>query len=276
MQKFGAIPFRNAGYILPNCPAHQERFEWLGTAIRGYGGDASVLQILAIDEASPSLQQEVFRQARSADYSALIGEIAKLKPSASGTSGQIFRLKRRYEEIVAIDFFGSPVRLEAEDALARAERPLVPAEKAVKGSAARSDFQHRTWMTRPRPGIDRVSSAWLISHFIDPSAEFIFGIDPETHASAVAFDMYHGGGFGHESNRCTFETLCLAFDVSDKKVLHIAEAIHDADLEDGRYGRLEGHTINQILKGWAAQGVSDDELLRRGMDLTEGLYHSIP
>ena len=37
----------------------------------------------------------------------------------------------------------------------------------------------------------------------------------------------------------------------------------------------EGHTMNQILRGWAAQNVPDDELLRRGMDLIEGFYHSI-
>lgn len=96
LQKFGSVPFRNAGYILPNHPLHQERFEWLATAIRGYGGDASVLQIRSIDEASPSLQQEVFRLARSVDYSALMDEIEKLKPSARGTSGQIPRLKRRF------------------------------------------------------------------------------------------------------------------------------------------------------------------------------------
>jgi len=248
----------------------------LATAIRGYGGDASVLQIRSIDEASPSLQQEVFRVARSVDYSALMDEIEKLKPSARGTSGQIPRLKRRYEEIVTIDFFGSRMRSKAEEALTRAERPQLPAEKAGRGSAMKMDYQHRTWMTRPRPGIDRVSSAWLISHFIDPSAEFIFGSDPATYAAAVPFDMYQGGGFGHEGTRCTFETLCVAFDVADKRVQQIAEAIHDADLEDGKFGRPEGHTMNQILRGWAAQGLPDHELLRRGMDLTEGLYHSIP
>jgi hypothetical protein len=34
-------------------------------------------------------------------------------------------------------------------------------------------------------------------------------------------------------------------------------------------------TMNEILRGWAKQGIADEELLRRGMDLTEGLYHSI-
>jgi hypothetical protein len=38
---------------------------------------------------------------------------------------------------------------------------------------------------------------------------------------------------------------------------------------------LEGETMNQILQGWAKQGIADDELLRRGMDLIEGFYNSI-
>ena len=88
--------------------------------------------------------------------------------------------------------------------------------------------------------------------------------------------MYQGVGFGHEGDHCTFETLCLAFDVSDKRVLTLAHAIHDADLEDGKFGRHEGHAMNQILRGWAAQNVPDDQLLRRGMDLIEGFYNSIP
>ena len=55
----------------------------------------------------------------------------------------------------------------------------------------------------------------------------------------------------------------------------IVQAINDDDLDDEKFGRTEGITINQILKGWAKQGIPDDELLRRGMDLIEGLYHSI-
>jgi hypothetical protein len=58
-------------------------------------------------------------------------------------------------------------------------------------------------------------------------------------------------------------------------VLLIAEAIHDADLEDERFGRSEGITINTILGGWGRQGLSDEELLKRGMNLLEGLYMSL-
>jgi hypothetical protein len=87
--------------------------------------------------------------------------------------------------------------------------------------------------------------------------------------------MYQAGGFGHEGERCTFETLWSRLGLADKKVQLIGQAVHDADLDDEKFGRIEGITINKVLTGWSKQGIPDDELLRRGMDLMEGLYHSI-
>ena len=55
----------------------------------------------------------------------------------------------------------------------------------------------------------------------------------------------------------------------------ISEIIHDADLADGKFGRKEGHGIDEVLKGWARQDLPDRELLDRGMQLIEGLYHSL-
>jgi hypothetical protein len=160
--------------------------------------------------------------------------------------------------------------------LAQAEQTGTKPSSSERGSASKAKHQKSTWITRPRPGIDRVSSAWLIARFIDAKLKFIFDSNPAAHPNAIPFDMFQGVGFGHEGDRCTFETLCLAFDISDKLVLTLAQAIHDADIEDGKFGRHEGHAVNQILRGWAAQNVPDDQLLRRGMDLIEGFYNSIP
>jgi hypothetical protein len=123
--------------------------------------------------------------------------------------------------------------------------------------------------------IHRVSSAWLIKKYIDPNATFTFDKTGDAHPGAVPFDMYQPGGFGHEGDRCSFETLCAHFAIRDRKVLLVAKAIHDADLEDEKYGRNEGVVINQILKGWADQGIENDEILLRGMHVIEGLYRSI-
>ena len=275
LQKYGALALRNSGYVLPNTSANQERLEWLAMAIRGFKGEASVLQVVAIDDLSSDLLKEKFREERKPDYTALIRELQQLKPSTQGLSTQLARLKRRFEEIADIDFFDCPLRAKAEAAIYKAEHPVIAQERVRKGRVSKMEYQDRAWITRPRPGIDRVSSAWLIKRFIDPKAFFLFDNNPTVHPKAVPFDMYQAGGFGHEEEKCTFETLCASFGLTDKKVRRIGQAIHDADLDDEKFGRTEGITINQILKGWAKQDIPDDELLRRGMDLIEGLYHSI-
>lgn len=261
--------------MLPNNAENLERFEWLATEIGSFDGEASVLVIESIDDTPPRTLEEQFRQARAGDYAGLIEEVGKLKPTAKGLSAQLPRLRQRYDEIAAIDFFESPLRRQAEEALKLAEEPRGRGGKHQTAKADKGTYQGRTWLTRPRPGIDRVSSAWLILGFIDPKAKFAFGSDPAAHSDAVPFDMFQAGGFGHEGDQCTFETLCAAFDVTDSRVLLLAQAIHDADLEDNKFGRPEGHTMNQILKGWARQDIADDELLRRGIDLIAGLYHSM-
>src|SRR5258707_13178103 len=109
---------------------------------------------------------------------------------------------------------------------------------AKEGKASKAGYQSCPWITRPRPAIDRVSSAWLISCFSDPNANFIFGSDPSAYAKAVPLAMYQGDGFGPVEDRCTLETLCSSYAIGNKKVRLIAEPIHDPDLEYGQVRAL--------------------------------------
>lgn len=272
LQKFGSLPFRNAGYLLPNTEENRERLMWVAEIVRTSNGEASVMEVASVDDVSENGVRELFRQARDADYLALGEELKKIGP-AEGTTAQVSRLRRRFDEIAAIDFFDAKQRgvLQAELDQMTAERtPQNPAKPLTKEA-----FQNKLWVTRPRPGIDRVSSAWLICRFIDANARFVFAEKGEAQPGAIPFDMYEPGGFGHEGDRCTFETLCRSFELADKKVLLIAQSIHDADLEDHKFGREEGQVIQRILQGWTRQDLDDQELLRRGMELVEGLYLSI-
>jgi hypothetical protein len=272
LQKFGSLPFRNAGYLLPNTPGNRERLVWISETVRSNGGDASVIEVSSIDDLSDEATRELFRQAREADYEALRKDLEKLKPRSGTSTPQALRLRKRFDEIIAMDFFVSNRRGELQTLFDQLN-PL-SLQKPTKPSL-KKDFQKKTWLTRPRPGIDRVSSAWLISREIDTNPTFAFAHKSEAHPGAIPFDMYGPDGFGHEGDRCTFEVLCRSFSIRDKKIVLLAEAIHDADLEDGKYGRQEGHVVNRILHGWAKQKVEDRELLKRGMDLIEGLYVSI-
>ena len=275
LKRIGALPLGPPGYLLPHTRENQEQFEWLAAAIRGYKGQASVIQVQAIDDLPPAELVRRFSEARSRDYQELIQQLEKLQPEKQGrTAGsQLAKLRRRLDEIASIDFFRSPLRYRAEDLVQRA----MGGTSKVKPRAIvrKSEFQNKTWVTRPRPGIDRVSSAWLIRKFIDPEARFVFSSKPSKMRNAIPFDTFEGAGFTHKEDRCTFETLCKEFAVRDSKVLAIAQIVHDADLRDDKFGRAEGQAIDAVLVGWAEQLIDDDELLKRGMELFEGLYRSM-
>jgi hypothetical protein len=55
----------------------------------------------------------------------------------------------------------------------------------------------------------------------------------------------------------------------------MAEVVHDADFVDEKFGRKEGFAIGEVMKGWAREGLSDQELLIRGMQVADGLYKSL-
>jgi hypothetical protein len=78
--------------------------------------------------------------------------------------------------------------------------------------------------------------------------------------------------FSHHGDCCTFETLIERFAIRERAVPSLAEIIHDADLEDDKFHRVEGFGIDQILKGWAKQGLSDEEILVRGFQCLDGLH----
>jgi hypothetical protein len=259
---------------LPNSSQNLERFEWLAATVRKYRGEASVIHVESIDNLPSRELSELFLEARGKDYEAMIRELKRHKGALK--PGQLSRLRRRFEEIVAIDFFNSPLRSRVEHLLANADaRPDTAAAAGKRTSHRKKEFQKRTWMTRPRPGIDRVSSAWLILRFIDPRACFTFGTHAGKVAGAVAFDMFQADGFGHRGDDCTFETLCKEFRISDPKVKVISQIIHDADLGDEKFGRSEGIALDRVLIGWARQDLSDQELLHRGIELIDGLYRSM-
>ena len=275
LQRYGTVPLGNSGYLLPRSASNEERFQWLAAAIRKYGGDASVVRVASIDNLSIPQLKARFSEARAPEYQELIQEIHAL----SGDSGErkstarLGRLRNRFQEIVDVDFFDSPLQERARELLERANS----LRAATTGTTAKinpKEYKNRTWVTRPRPGVDRCASAWLIRRFIDVKARFRFAPEDQVPQRAVPFDMFHERGFGHRGGDCTFETLEKEFRVRDPRVVGIGQMIHDADLLDDRFGRKEGYGVDEILKGWARQGLADEKLLDRGMELIEGLYHS--
>jgi hypothetical protein len=271
LKHYGALSLPSGGHLLPNSPANHEHFEWLAAAIRKYRGQASVVEVNTIDDQPSEYLRQRFVEARSREYEQLARELKK--SSRTGKAGELSRRWRRFQQIVAIDFFDSPLRSRVESLLENADG----CGERISATTARrrKEYLNRTWVTRPRPGIDRVSSAWLIRKFIDSNARFAFTADAGKLPDALPFDMFQPSGFGHRGDDCTFETLRKEFGIKDPKVGVVAQIIHDADLEDEKFGRVEGVGLDRVLIGWAQQGAADEELLRRGIEMIEGLYQSV-
>jgi len=274
LQRYGCLPLGNSGYLLPITPANEEKFQWLATAIRKYAGEASVVKVHSIDNMSRPQLVARFKEARTSEYRDLIREVQELHshPQSKGYAGRVNKLRSRLQEIAATDYFNSPVRKRAEELLKKADEGATNPREIRKVN--QRDYAERIWVTRLRPGIDRCASAWLIRRSIDRKARFTFATEEDLPPKAVPFDMFHGG-FGHRGEDCTFETLQKVFQLQDKNAAVIGQIVHDADLFDEKFGRKEGFGIDEVLHGWAKQGISDTELLERGIELIQALYDAL-
>ena len=276
LQRHGSVALGNSGYLLPKNPVNEERFQWLATGIRKYGGDASIVHVQAIDNISTPQLIGRFAEARAREYQELIRQLQEFSdmPRPKRALGRLSRLRSRFQEIAEVDFFHSPLQKRVGELLANADATRLTRRTSERQKIDPREYKKRVWVTRPRPGVDRCASAWLIQRFIDSKARFAFSPENQVPGKSVPFDMFHESGFGHRGEDCTFETLQKEFRIRDRRVKVISEMIHDADIADDKFGRKEGYGIDEILKGWARQGISDQELLDRGMQLIEGLYHA--
>jgi hypothetical protein len=291
LQQIGAIPLKQAVYALPDTPDAREDFEWLKTEVKAAGGDASVFAANSVDAWSDDALIEEFRRARQELYEELGRDVEQaLKRAASarrpkGTRapalGRLVDIFR--ERLVAaekIDFFGSAGRdrvltllRQLEDRISGTARQPAPSG-AGDHSGRKASFQGRLWITRPRPGVDRMASAWLIRRFIDRQAQFGFAADRESVPdNGVPFDMF-GVEFSHQGDGCTFETLCSGFGLAEPALSRIAAIVHDLDLKDGRFGAPECSTVDAVIEGLQLAYQNDDALLEQGMTLFDSLYRS--
>ena len=127
------------------------------------------------------------------------------------------------------------------------------------------------WMTRRNLHIDRLASAWLIGHFIDKRPRFYFVAEDNTLEGAIPFDMF-GAEFTHHGEDCTFETLIKRFGLSDIKGLaEIAEIVHDIDLKDDKFHRLEAAGLNAVITGLSDLHRNDRKLMRQANSIFDGL-----
>ena len=279
LKKFGTIQIKSSTYVLPDQPVHYERFQWLAKEIVDTGGEATLVRVKDIEGMPYSAVVALFNDARSRDYDELVEPLSLLikdtrtrKNSPESFANQLQKLRQRFQEIRDIDYFESSRGEDLHRLFEKAESLGLPIKRPETKDRLRiEDYRSKLWITRPRPEIDRVGSAWLIRKFIDPDAKFVFANTPSETPEAIPYDMFEVE-FSHHGDCCTFETFIERFGIRDRAVRRLAELIHDADLEDDKFHRLEGFGVEQIFKGWAKQGLTDHEILSKGFECFDALY----
>jgi hypothetical protein len=288
LQQIGAVAVKNAVHVLPNTPQASEDFEWLRTEVLALGGQATIFEASSISGVEEKHIIRQFKKAQTEEYVRLNKDIR----ATSARLGRQFRpdddavrtihvLQARLRDALQKDFFGANGGRKAKAALEGLAAPLhtgfrrsAKQKRRPADEIDRRDYLRRTWVTRPRPGVDRFSSAWLIRRFVDPDARFVFAESPAQNPDAVPFDMYQSGGFRHEGDECTFEVLQRRFGIIDHAVQDIAKVVHDLDLKDDRFKHPHRATLGALVEGLRTSIDHDGKLLEQGIVLFEALYQS--
>ncbi|HUE82217.1 MAG TPA: chromate resistance protein ChrB domain-containing protein [Pyrinomonadaceae bacterium] len=295
LQKLGAVAIKNSVYLLPATEKAHEDFQWLKQEIESAGGEASVFKAASVEGATDQEIIAVFRKARDEEFAAITAEFDGLTGTIREQSrgkhlsagrlsrheSEIDKLHRELERIAGNDFFAAAGRAAAFAAYERCQKGLRAAQgPKAKASSPHAEggrldvakYQGRRWVTRRNLHIDRLASAWLIKQFIDKRPRFYFVSDGETVEGAIPFDMF-GAEFTHQGEDCSFETMLKRFGLGENNGLReIAEIVHEIDLKDDKFHRLEAEGLKAIIDGLSKLLRDDRKLLQQTGVVFDGLH----
>jgi hypothetical protein len=228
----------------------------------------------------------LFHKVRNPEYQAVVQRCREIlaqldryrashRGSVAALRAKLDGLKRELDRIQSIDYLEAPAGQRARTLWETTAKRLraVETRPRATGGRHRTSLPARgsTWVTRPRPHIDRIASAWLIKRFCDPDAKFAFADAADAARKGIPFDVL-GADFGHHGEDCTFETLVKRFGLKDQRVKLIAEIVHEADLHDGKFTRNESTGVDLAIRALAEATPDDHDLLERGMAIFDGLH----
>ena len=289
LQGLGAISVKNSVYVLPASEQTLEDFQWLLREIEEGGGEGMICEANLVDGLSDQEVRGLFDAARDAEYAELATELRALgtalkeggTPPPERTAeakSQVMRLRRRFSELSAIDFFSATGRMTVDALLSNLERRLTETPSEGNSEEAQmtiraEDLTGKTWVTRRGVHVDRIACAWLIRRFIDAEARFKFVSekDYEAKPGELRFDMFKGE-VTHEGDMCSFEVLLARTGMDDPALRAVAEIVHDIDLKDGKFGREQTAGIAHVVAGICMSHDEDLARIERGSALLDDTY----
>src|ERR1700746_2295336 len=156
LKKFGTIQIKSSTYVLPDEPVHYERFQWLAKEIVDTGGEATLVRVKDIEGTPHAAVIALFNDARARDYDEIADPFARLirdqkarKAPAEAFSGELDKLRRRFQEIREIDYFQSSRGEDLQRLFQKAESLESHRKKPeVRPRLQIEDYRGKTWITR--------------------------------------------------------------------------------------------------------------------------------
>ena len=273
----GAAVLRDGVYLMPAADGHAQSLQAVADDVRSSGGEAQLFEVEATDGTDYGALFD-----RGRDFGALLAEIGACRAGLTEDTAQQMlkqarKLRKAFEQLVAIDFFAGEAQAQTAAALASLEadaaRATAPDEpRAVARRIERVEaqqYRNRVWATRRRPWVDRLASAWLIRRFIDPQARFVWLKAPaDCPKRAIGFD-FDGATFTHSGAMVTFETLLASFGLQTPALLRLGVLVHALDA--GGVIPPEAAGVERVLAGMRDAIADDDQLLLTAAGVFEGL-----
>ena len=129
------------------------------------------------------------------------------------------------------------------------------------------------WITREKIKVDRVACPWLIQHFIDPDAEFVFlprNTDWSKIENGTVFDVPKCK-LGHHGGDVSFNSTLKKYYLRDPALALLGEIVRAADSHPSN-PHPAGEGLRWIAHGFSALGLSDREILEREFVVYDALY----
>ena len=160
------------------------------------------------------------------------------------------------------------------------------------------------WITREKIKVDRVACPWLIQHFVDPQAEFLFlphdtdwskidngaggsratstggsGSRPVRSAvdepggdeiKGIVFDVPNCE-LGHNGEDVSFNSILKKYRLSDPALVLLGEIVRAADSRPNN-PHPAGEGLRWIARGFSELGLSDHKILEREFVVYDALY----
>ena len=279
-EALGAAIMRDGVFLLPETPANRQAVERLVEYINMNAGSAQAVKATPLDDTQLASFRKLFD--RSARYEDLTKTIESLKvgfglADPSAISRVLHKQRREFEAIGLLDFFPTPAREKAKDALAAAEaevRELMFPTQTAPGAKTKDKFLGRTWATRRPLWADRLACSWLIRRFIDPEATMVWlEKTQEAPAGAVGF-AFDGARFSNSGTRITFGEMLSQLDMEKNAALvKIGAIAHFLEVRSGtRVPEAAG--VQTLLQGALRRSGNDDELLREAEKTFDLLYEA--